>query len=128
MASAYSPAAANPFVQVCPWRLRRGSIRWRAPGRQAADGTDAGRHSVRSKIHPGAALATVVLVAALLTLALMDRGGGALPPRPPVAAPGPPLRLHPPVPLRDASVAQYGATGQGHHRRVLPGKPARRAD
>jgi hypothetical protein len=65
-----------------------------------------------SRIHPGPAIAAVVLIAALLALALIDRGAGGGPSAPPSAGTGPAVQLLPRG-GPDAAVAQYGRGGRG---------------
>jgi hypothetical protein len=68
--------------------------------------------SIFSRFQPGPAIAAAVLIAALLTLALLDRGPGGAPAVPPAAGSGPAVQLlpqgHP-----DASAAQYGRHSGG---------------
>jgi hypothetical protein len=76
---------------------------------------------VKAKIQPGPALAAGVLVAALLALALMGRGGvDGLSPLPPPGA-GSTVPLLPGGPGagadHDAGVAQYGK--HGRHPRLI---------
>jgi hypothetical protein len=63
-----------------------------------------------SWFHPGPAIAAAVLIAALLALALIDRGSGGGPSAPPAAGNGPAVQLLPQG-RPDAAAAQYGGDG-----------------
>ena len=71
--------------------------------------------SIFSRFQPGPAIAAAVLIAALLTLALLARGPGGGSAAPPGASNGPAVQLlpqgHP-----DASAAQYGRHAGGRTR------------
>jgi hypothetical protein len=69
------------------------------------------------RFQPGPAIAAAVLVAALLALALIDRGAAGGAPAPPAAADGPAVQLLPRG-GPDASAAQYG---RGLHGGALVG-------
>jgi hypothetical protein len=66
--------------------------------------------SILSRFQPGPAIAAAVLIAALLALALLDRGQGAAPAAPPATGSGPAVQLLPQG-RPDAGVAQYGRRG-----------------
>jgi hypothetical protein len=59
------------------------------------------------RFQPGPAIAAAVLIAALLALALLDRGPGGGPSSPPAGSDGPAVQLLPQG-RSDASAAQYG--------------------
>jgi hypothetical protein len=59
------------------------------------------------RFEPGPAIAAAVLIAALLALALLDRGPAGGPAPPPVGSDGPAVQLLPQG-GSDASAAQYG--------------------
>jgi hypothetical protein len=67
------------------------------------------------RFQPGPAIAAAVLIAALLALALIDRGPGGGAPSPPAGSNGPAVQLLPQG-RSDASAAQYG---RGLHGRAL---------
>jgi hypothetical protein len=65
-----------------------------------------------SRIQPGPMIAAAVLIAALLALALMDRGPGGSATIPPPGGDGPALQLLPQG-RPDAGAAQYGGGRHG---------------
>jgi hypothetical protein len=76
----------------------------------AAHMADDDRHL--SRIQPGPLIAAAVLIAALLALALMDRGPGGSATTPPFGGDGPAVQLLPHG-RRDAGAAQYGRGTRG---------------